>query len=177
MEKAAILSFPTILELGGQGQSLSNLQAKRGFTKEASVYFLYLDSVLFRTVHYATLPFRHSAIPPFCHSAILPFRHSAISPFRHSAIPPFRHSAIPPFRHSAPICNNPMYVSQEVLRKWLRYPEVYGVTDMCLLHKPNRYSIWIVCRLCQSYVQLSWQNNECQPNCSVVLLGCCVVVY
>jgi hypothetical protein len=72
-------------------------QAERGFAKEASVYFPYLDSTLFHTVHYATLPFRHSAIPPFCHSAIPPFRHSAIPPFRHSAIPPFRHSAIPPF--------------------------------------------------------------------------------
>ncbi len=87
----------------------SNRQAERGFAKEAYVYFPYLDSVLFRTVHYATLPFRHSAIPPFRHSAILPFRHSAIPPFRHSTIlpfrqsviPPFHHSAIPPFRHSA----------------------------------------------------------------------------
>jgi hypothetical protein len=93
------------------------LQAERGFAKEASVYFPYLDSVLFHTVHYATLPFhhsailpfRHSSIPPFCHSAIPPFHHSAIPPFhhsaillfRHSVIPPFRHSAIPPFRHSA----------------------------------------------------------------------------
>jgi hypothetical protein len=76
-------------------------QAERGFAKEASVYFLYLDSVLFCTVHYATLPFRHSAILPSCHSAILPFRHSAIPPFRHSAISPFRHSVIPSFRHSA----------------------------------------------------------------------------
>ncbi len=74
-------------------------QAERA--KEASVYFPYLDSVLFLTVHYATLPFHHSAIPPFHHSAILPFRHSAIPPFCHSAIPSFRHSTIPPFRHSA----------------------------------------------------------------------------
>ncbi len=72
-----------------------------------SVYFLYLNSVLFRTIHYAILPFRYSAIPPFRHPAIPPFRHSTIPPFRHSAIPPFRsntpfrHSAIPPFRHSA----------------------------------------------------------------------------
>ncbi len=161
------------------------VQAKRGFAKEASVYFPYLDSILFRTVHYATLPFCHSAIPPFRHSAIPPFhhsaillsRHSAIPPFRHSVIPPFWHSTIPPFRHSTPIRNNAMHVSQEVLRKRLCYPEVYGVTDMCLLHKPNRYSIWIVCRLCESYVRLSWQIHECQPNCSVVLLGCCVVVY
>ncbi len=71
-----------------------NIQAKRGFAKEASVYFPYLDSVLFCTVHYATLPFHHSAIPPFRHSAIPPFRHSAIPSFRHSTIPPFRHSAI-----------------------------------------------------------------------------------
>ncbi len=61
-------------------------------------------------------------IMALCHSAILPFCHSAILPFRHSAIPPFRHSAIPPFRHSAPICNNVMYVSQEVLRKAVTLP-------------------------------------------------------
>ncbi len=76
-------------------------QAERGFAKEASVYFPYLDSVLFHTVHYATLPFHHSAIPPFRHSTIPPFHHSTIPPFNHSAIPSFRHSAIPPFRHSA----------------------------------------------------------------------------
>jgi hypothetical protein len=131
-----------------------NQQAKRGFAKEASVYFPYLDSIIFHTIHYATLPFRHSAIPPFHHSAIPPFRHSAIPPFRHSvipplrhsaippfhhlaippfrhsaippfrhsAIPPFHHSAIPPFRHSAPIHNNTMYVSQEVLRKAVMLP-------------------------------------------------------
>ncbi len=97
-------------------------QAKRGFAKEASVYFLYLDSVLFCTVHYATLPFRHSAIPPFRHSTIPPFRHSVIPSFRHSAIPPFCHSAILPFHHSAPLRNNPMYVSQEVLRKAVKLP-------------------------------------------------------
>ncbi len=92
--------------------------------KEASKYFPYLDSLLFCSVHYATLPFchstilpfRHSAIPPFRHSAILPSCHSAILPFRHSAIPPSRHSTILPFHHSAPIRNNAMYVSQEVLR-------------------------------------------------------------
>ncbi len=83
-------------------------QAKRGFAKEASVYFPYLDSVLFCTVHYATLPFHHSAIPPFRNSAIPPFCHSAIPPFRHSAIPSFRHSTIPPFRHSTipQFCSN-----------------------------------------------------------------------
>jgi hypothetical protein len=97
-------------------------QAERGFAKEAAVYFPYLDSVLFRTIHYATLPFRHPAIPPFCHSAIPPFHHSAIPPLRHSVIPPFCHSAIPPFHHSAPICNNAMYVSQEVLRKAVTLP-------------------------------------------------------
>jgi hypothetical protein len=70
-------------------------QAERGFAKEASVYFPYLDSVLFCTVHFATLPFRHSAIPPFRHSAIPPFCHSTIPPFRHSAILPFCRSAIP----------------------------------------------------------------------------------
>ncbi len=96
---------------------LYKVQAERGFAKEASVYFPYLDSVLFRTVHYATLPFCHSTISPFCHSAIPPFLHSTIPSSRHSAILPFCHSAIPPFRHSAPICNNVMYVSQEVLRK------------------------------------------------------------
>ncbi len=76
------------------------------------------------------MPLCHSAIPPFCHSAIPPFRHSAIPPFRHFAIPPFLHSAIlpfchfaiPPFCHSAPICNNAMYVSQEVLRKAVTLP-------------------------------------------------------
>jgi hypothetical protein len=82
-------------------QSFKNRQAKRGFAKEASVYFLYLESILFCTVHYATLPFHHCAIPPSCHSAIPPFRHSAILPFHHSVIPPFRHSSIPPFHHSA----------------------------------------------------------------------------
>jgi hypothetical protein len=80
---------------------LLSRQAERGFAKEASVYFPYLDSVLFHTVHYATLPFCHSAIPPFRHPAIPPFRHSAILPFHHSVIPPFHHSAILPFRHSA----------------------------------------------------------------------------
>jgi hypothetical protein len=70
-------------------------QAERGFAKEASVYFPYLDSVLFCIIHYATLPFRHSTIPPSRHSAIPLFRHSVILPFCHSAIPPFCHSAIP----------------------------------------------------------------------------------
>ncbi len=70
------------------------LQAERGFAKEASVYFPYLDFVLFRTVHYATLPFCHSAIPPFCHSTIPSFCHSVIPPFCHSAILPFSHYAI-----------------------------------------------------------------------------------
>jgi hypothetical protein len=53
---------------------------------------------------------------------IMSFRHSTISPFRHSAISPFRHSVILPFRHSAPIRNNAMYVSQEVLRKAVTLP-------------------------------------------------------
>ncbi len=66
------------------------LEMRTGRVKEASVYFLYLDSVLFCTVHYATLPFLHSAILPFRHSTILLFCHSAIPPFCHSAIPPFR---------------------------------------------------------------------------------------
>jgi hypothetical protein len=120
-------------------------QAKRGFAKEASVYFPYLDSVLFCTVHYATLPFRHSTNPPFRHSAIPPFRHSAITPFCHSANPPFCHSAIPPFRHSAPILNNAMYVSQEVLRKAVTLPE--GL-------RSNRY----VPPLQAKYVE--WQNGR-----------------
>jgi hypothetical protein len=75
--------------------------------------------------HYFVLyimPLCHSAIPPFCHSAIPPFRHSTILPFRHSAIPSFRHSAILPFHHSAPIRNNAIYVSQEVLRKAVTLP-------------------------------------------------------
>ncbi len=88
-------STPCAIPLVGCLIILVRGQAERGFTKEASVYFWYLDSILFHTVHYATLPFRHSAIPPFRHSAIPPFCHSAIPPFRHSATPPFRHSAIP----------------------------------------------------------------------------------
>ncbi len=67
--------------------------------------------------HSAIPPFRHSTIPPSHHSAIPQFHHSAFLPFRHYAIPKFRHSAITPFHHSAPIRNNAMYVSQEVLRK------------------------------------------------------------
>jgi hypothetical protein len=89
------------LNMNPQSKNFQRGQAKRGFAKEASVYFPYLDSVLFCTVHYATLPFRHSAISQFRHSAIPPFRHSAIPPFCRSAIPPFRHSAISSFCHSA----------------------------------------------------------------------------
>ncbi len=120
----------------------------------------------FGTILYHTLC--HSAIPPFRHSAILPFRHSAIPPFRNSTIPPFSHSAIPPFRHSAipPFCHSaiplqyaitPCMYHRKCQDKRSCYPEVYGVTDMCLLRKPNRYSIWIVCRLRQNYVRLSWR--------------------
>jgi hypothetical protein len=68
------------------------------------------------------MPLCHSAILPFHHSTIPPFRHSAIPPLHHSAIPSFCHSAIPPFCHSAPIRNNAMYVSQEVLRKAVTLP-------------------------------------------------------
>ncbi len=83
----------------------------------------WFHTILYRTLcHSAIPPFHHSATPPFRHSAIPPFRHSAIPPFRHSAILPFCHSTIPPFRHSAPICNNAMYVSQEVLRKVVTLP-------------------------------------------------------
>ncbi len=81
------------------------VQAERGFAKEASVYFPYLDFVLFCTVHYATLPFRYYAILPFRHSPIPPFCHFAISPFCHSAILPFGHSAILPFRSNMQLWN------------------------------------------------------------------------
>jgi hypothetical protein len=59
---------------------------------------------------------------------------------------------------------------------------------MCLLRKPNRYSIWIVCRFRQSYVQLSWHyldrqmvpftgnTGACQNNCYIGILPYWLIV-
>ncbi len=78
----------------------------------------------------AITPLRYSAIPPF------PFRHSAILPFCHSTILPFHNSTNPQIRsnkqeflHLVPHFNKEKHLCT--------LPVVFGVTDLCLLRKPN----------------------------------------
>jgi hypothetical protein len=81
--------------------------------------------------HYAPLLFRCSAtpIPPFCHSAILPFCHSTIPPFHHSTNPQIR-SNKQDFLHLVPHFNKEKHLCTLTV--------VFGVTDLCLLRKPNK---------------------------------------